>query len=581
MEFIEHLKASVEIAAVIGEYVRLKRVGSTPRYIGLCPFHTEKTPSFTVHSSKGFYKCFGCGEGGDVIKFVQEIERLSFWEAVTLLAERNGIPLPKRADYSDEESRRKGRLLEMQDIAARHFQDNLFSPAGREAMEYLARRGVSSSIAQEFLLGLSDRGGQTLFRILERRGFDPAEMEAAGLVLKRQDGSGYFDRFRGRLMFPIHSESAKVIGFGGRALASGDEPKYLNTAETPVYAKSHVLYNLHRAKDGIRKSGRVVLVEGYMDVIGVYAAGVKEVVATCGTALTNFQVRAMKRHSDQIVVNFDPDAAGANATERSIQVLIEEAMRVRVLQLEGGLDPDEYIQKQGMEAYQTALGNARGYFHWLADRARGRFDMKSAEGRVAVFQFLLPAIQRMPEKLERLAVANDLASYLGVEAGFVLDEFRRAAAERREQKQAMKREALPPPNELLLFHGLLSNAEARGRIHEQLKILGVTARFRAAALFETALRIMDAGQEPTFGAIEARLQEKDRELLYSLGVADELAGDVPSTEQCEECLKAVEQEERGRRRAELRAQVKAAERSGDLAGALKLMEELQRWERAV
>src|SRR5437667_4209580 len=218
-------------------------------------------------------------------------------------------------------------------------------------------------------------------------------MEASGLVLKRDDGS-FYDRFRHRLMFPIHNESAKIIGFGGRALDPGEQAKYLNSPETPIYRKSYVLYNLHRAKQGIRQSDRVVLVEGYMDVIGVYASGVKEVVASCGTALTTQQVQTMKRLSGLIVVHFDPVVAGANATEKSLQALLEEGMHVRVLELEGGLDPDEYCQERGADQYRRALTDAKNYLYWLSDRARSKYHMKTAEGRVAAFQFLLPAILR-------------------------------------------------------------------------------------------------------------------------------------------------------------------------------------------
>jgi DNA primase len=331
MDFVEQLKSSIDIVKGVGEYVRLKKSGAGPRWVGLCPFHTEKTPSFSVHQSHQFYKCFGCGAGGDVIKFVMEIERISFVEALKLLAERNGIAMPKRAEYADEETKLRATLFEMHEIAARAFRANLQGPAGSAARDYLARRGVAASVVEEFGLGYSDRGGQDLVRRFEREGFSQ-QMEASGLVLKRQDAPGYFDRFRGRLMFPIHSESGKIIAFAGRALAAGDEPKYLNSAETAIYRKNQVLYNLHRAREAVRKSGFGILVEGYMDVIGLHAAGVREAVASCGTALTAGQVRTLKRYSENLVVNFDPDAAGSNAAERSIQLLLEEGMRVRVLE---------------------------------------------------------------------------------------------------------------------------------------------------------------------------------------------------------------------------------------------------------
>src|SRR5664279_5857160 len=289
MDFVEQLKSSVDIVSVVGEYVKLRRSGAN-RYMGLCPFHSEKTPSFTVHVVHQFYKCFSCGAGGDVVKFVMEKEGISFYEALKLLADRYGIPMPKRSQYADEDSKLRGAIYQMHELAQENFRAHLDGPAGEAARGYLARRGVTPETAGQFGLGYSDRSGRALLRLYEQRSFPAAQMDQAGLVGKRQDGSLY-DRFRNRLMFPIHNESGKIIGFGGRALAAEDEPKYLNSPETPIYKKSHVLYNLHRAKEGVRKDDRAILVEGYMDAIGVTAAGFHAVVASCGTALTTPQVQ--------------------------------------------------------------------------------------------------------------------------------------------------------------------------------------------------------------------------------------------------------------------------------------------------
>src|SRR5580658_6956933 len=296
MDFVEQLKSSIDIVKVAGEYVRLRRIGATGRYLGLCPFHHEKTPSFNVNQERQFYKCFGCGAGGDVLKFVMEIDGLTFPEALKQLAERNGIPMPKRADFSDAESRARGTLLDMHSTAAQVFQANLRGPQGAEARAYLERRGVSEEMIEIFGLGYSSAPGQELTRRFTEQGIPQDQMEASGLVRRRQESSGFYDVFRGRLMFPIHNESGKIIAFGGRAMRDEDQPKYLNSPETPIYKKTSVLYNLHRARDGMRKLNRAVLVEGYMDVIGAYSAGVKEVVASCGTALTSLQVRAIHRH---------------------------------------------------------------------------------------------------------------------------------------------------------------------------------------------------------------------------------------------------------------------------------------------
>jgi len=578
MDFIEQLKASVDIVRVVGDYVRLKRAGSGPRYTGLCPFHQEKTPSFSVHSTHQFYKCFGCGAGGDVIKFVMEIERLTFWEAVRLLAERHGIPLPKQGAETDEESRRRAALYEMHEIAARLFREHLLSPAGQEARAYLERRGVPRPVVEEFGLGLGDRTGQMLVRAFQRAGFAPELMEESGLVLRRNDGSGFYDRFRGRLMFPIHSESGKLIAFGGRALLPDDQPKYLNSPETPIYRKSQVLYNLHRARKPIEEAGRAVLVEGYMDAIGVHAAGVRHVAAVCGTSLTPLQVRSLRRHAPEVVLNFDPDSAGANATEKHIPVLLDEGLRLRILSLGGGLDPDEFIRERGAQAYLDALEKARSYFHWLADRARSRFDLRTPEGRVAAFQFLLPSIQRMPDRLDRLAVANDVAEYLHMEPGIVLDEFRKAAAERRQQARP-KEQPLPDPNEVLLVHALLHDEQARAEIAPLLGELTVLEASPSHEIFDAIRRITAAGEPLTYLSLEARLQEEARHRLAALVFADDTLAESYSTELAVSCVRKLAASEQEARRSRLRRQIQEAERGGDIELALRLLDELGRLER--
>lgn len=576
MDFVEQLKSSVDIVDVVGQYVRLRKAGT--RYVGLCPFHTEKTPSFGVHGVHQFYKCFGCGAGGDVIKFVMELEGLTFYEALKSLAERYGIPMPKRAEYSDPKTKLRAALYRMHEIARDLFRSGLQSGQGAEARGYLAKRGVAPAVADEFELGYADASGHLLSRAFEKEGFTAEQMEGSGLVIRRQEGSGFYDRFRGRLMFPIQDEQGRIIAFGGRALAADQEPKYLNSSDTEIYLKRRVLYNLHRAKEAVRKSNRAVLVEGYMDVIGVWSAGVREVVATCGTALVSDQIRALRRHSERIVVNFDPDQAGVNAAERSIQMLLEESMRVRVLELEGGDDPDEYIKKNGAELYRTRVDKAPGYFHWLADRARARFDMRSAEGRVAGLQFLLPAIQRVHDKIERAAIAEEVANYLQIERGLVLDHFRKAATERRETRLAPTRE-LPRPVERILLNALLASEEARRSVLPKLRGISEWEQFTTRHIFQALFQIDESGAPFRFAELEARLADSDKELLATVIFADKPEDEEYSLEQALACLRALEQAGREARRAALKTRIKEAERAGMLEEALRITEELGRLDR--
>ena len=577
MDFVEQLKSSIDIVEVVGQYVRLRKAGT--RFVGLCPFHTEKTPSFGVHSVHQFYKCFGCGAGGDAIKFVMEIEGLTFYEALKVLAERHGIPMPKRAEYSDPQTKLRAALYRMHEMARDLFRSALKSPQGAEARAYLGKRGVAPSLINEFELGYAEPSGHLLARAFEAEGFTAEQMEASGLVLKRQEGTGFFDRFRGRLMFPIHNEQAKIIAFGGRALAAGQDPKYLNSSETEIYRKSRVLFNLHRAKESIRKTNRAVLVEGYMDVIGVWSAGVREVVASCGTSLGSEQVRSLRRYSERIVVNFDPDQAGVKAAEGYIQMLLAEGMKVRVLELEGGHDPDEYIKTNGAELYRARVEKAPGYFLWLADRARASYDMRTAEGRIAGLKFLLAAIQRVSDKLERASIAEEIANYLQIERGLVLESFRKAAAERREKSFAAVKE-LPRPVERILLNALLASPEVRRVVLPRLKAMPACEQFVTRRIFQ-ALFAIDETQTPfRFAELEARLAEPDRELLASVAFADKPDDEEYSLEQAVECLRRLEQDDREAQRAALKSRIKDAERAGMLEEALRIAEELARLERA-
>jgi|SRR5579871_414963 len=576
MDFKEQLKAAVDIVAVVGDYVRLKKAGPN-RYAGLCPFHSEKTPSFSVNASKQFYYCFGCHAAGDALKFIQEIEGVSFYEALKSLSERYGIPMPKRSQYTDEDSRIRGAILQMHELAQENFRANLLGAAGENARQYLAKRGLAAQTIDEFGLGYADGSGRALVRLFEQRGFASDLLENSGLVGKRQDG-GFYDRFRNRLMFPIQNERGQIIGYGGRALSPDDEPKYLNSPETPIYKKSHVLYNLHRAKEAIRKEDRSILVEGYMDAIGVTAAGFGPVVASCGTALTTQQIQMLRRHSQRIVVNFDPDAAGAAAAERSIGLLLTEGMFVSILELDADLDPDEYCKERGAEAYAQRLQNAASYFHWLADRARAKYDVRTPEGVVKVLQALVPAVQRISDRVERMAIAENLAAYIGVERGVVLESFRKTVADRQDKPLERPKPAIRA-DEKGLIHMLLSEVGGRERLIAEFEEVAISDRLPARGIFHAILAVHAAGDPLTFDAVNARLSEDDRILLAELLLSEDAESQELNLDYGFRCLESMRRSDEQIRRAELKAQVKQAERAGDIMEALRLAQELERLER--
>jgi DNA primase len=579
VDFAQQLKSQINILDVVTPYVRLKKVGS--RYVGLCPFHNEKTGSFNVNPSQGFFKCFGCGAGGDLIRFVEMKENLTFYEALQTLSERFGIPMPKRRDETDESVQLRKAATRAHEIALSLFRQALESAEGQHARDYLQRRGLTAAELRHFELGYAPKTSGALFRALEREGFTQKEMEASGLVLRRDDGSGWFDRFRGRLMFPIHSDSGRPVAFGGRALDPDQQPKYLNSPKTDIYDKSRILYNFHRAKETMRRKEQAVLVEGYMDVIGAWSAGVTEAVAPCGTSLTAEQSANLKRMCDTVVVNFDPDQAGATATERSLDLLLDAGLRVKVLQLPGGLDPDEFVRQHGADDYQRRITQAPSYFAWLTEVARRRFDLRSPEEKVEAVRFLVAAAAKMPGQLERTMVITEMAHSLGIDPNLALQRTRVAAAA---TKPSVRR---PPPDPLerfpaserLLLQIFLHDAEARDALLPALLASPVFPELVSQAICQALAAWHESGA-PGVAALKAlapaEFGEALERLMFEPFSADE---DQRGVKQGIACIEALEREGALRTRKRLTDEISKAEREGDLNGALERMEQLRQFDR--
>jgi DNA primase len=575
MDFAEQLKSQLNIVDVIQQYVPLKRQGSGARYVGLCPFHSENTPSFNVNGTLGFYKCFGCDAKGDVFKFIQERENLTFPETLKLLAERYGIPMPERQRPDDAESQKRAALFEMQEIAATTFQDNFRGAAGADARQYVEGRNVSKESMDEFRIGLADASGQQLVKKLQK--FGQALIEESGLVGASEDGRLY-DRFRARLMFPIHNEAGKIIGFGGRALRPDDKPKYLNSPTRGLYNKSAVLYNLHRAKTEARKNSRMILVEGYMDVIGVYAAGIKEVVAASGTAFHADQVRMVKRQVAQsgnaglVILNFDSDKAGAESTEKRIVSFLAEGMRVKVLEIPGELDPDEYIQQNGAAGYQKLLDNAGSYFHWLADRTRNKFDMASVEGRVDAFKFMWPTIQQVSDKLERSAIADEIASYLNLDRDMIRQQFKKTP--RAEVATPRTVSSAVAPNEKLLLTCLLASPDARTAIRHYVGNADSLKGLELRPIFAAIVSFNEEAHRFSLEDIVNQLEPHFQRIVTEIGFGELPVGEEGAAAQAVDCFRALEAKAVSTQMETLRRKVQELEKTGDFAGAMRIAEEL-------
>ena len=454
-DFAQLVKAQADIVKIVEEHVRLRKAGAQ-NWTGLCPFHSEKSPSFSVHAARQFFHCFGCGVSGDVFTFVQKIENVSFPESVKMVAVKIGMPLPKREFASPEdaaEHRERGRLIELHEQASAWFEEQLRSPEGARAREYLSGRGLSAEGIARFRIGYAPDSSSALRQQLERTA--PPEqvrsgefarlLRLAGLFTakEQEDGAGnrkdgpVYPRFRKRITFPIANEGGRVIAFTARALESGDKvgPKYLNSPETPLYSKGQVLFNLDKARQPIRQMKWALLVEGQMDCISISLAGIGNVLATSGTAFTEAQVRLLGRYTKRVIVNFDPDTAGANAAEKSIALLTEEGFEVRVMTLEDGLDPDRYVRERGLAAYTAAVRAARRHSEYLLDRAR-QLHPATAQGKIDALNSLLPHIRRMPNGISREEFANEAAHRLGIDSALVREELKQAAAGRKQALQA-------------------------------------------------------------------------------------------------------------------------------------------------
>ncbi len=438
-DFAQTVKQQADIVKVIEGYIRLRKAGAQ-NYSGLCPFHKEKSPSFSVHAVRQFFHCFGCGVSGDVFTFVAKIENVGFPEAVRIVVGKCGIPLPKREFSSPEqaaESRQRAKLLELHETAAAWFEEQLRSPEGAVAREYLAGRGLTPEGIKAFRIGYAPDSFNALRDRLSGMA-DNETLRASGLFSAKEQGDGtlgpIYDRFRKRVMFPIANESGRVIAFTARTLETGEKagPKYVNSPETPLYSKGQVLFNLDKARTVIRQADFALLVEGQMDCISVFLRGIQNVIATSGTAFTEQQVALLRRHTSNVVVNFDPDAAGANAAEKSVALLTEEGFNLKIVTLDDGLDPDRFIRERGLQAYTAAIRGARRQSDYLIERARQLFPGASAEQKVKAMNYLLPHIRRMPEKLVRDQFAQDAAQSLGIDSAVLREELRQAALRRRD-----------------------------------------------------------------------------------------------------------------------------------------------------
>lgn len=564
--FVEQLKSSLDIVHVVQGYgVRLKKSGSG--FLGLCPFHQEKTPSFNVKPSPPFFYCFGCHEKGDVISFAQKIERITFLEAVKSLAEKHGIALPKieAGSETDQEAKERQVLLDIHERAAGIFKSQLGNGSeGWEALSYLKGRGLTDETIEKFNLGYAP--GFSDFLIRRFGGDFPSELLLKSGLIQTSESGRQYDRFRRRITFPIRSESGKVIGFGGRILGDG-QPKYLNSPETLIYVKKRTLYALDSAREAIRRKDFAILVEGYMDCIALHQAGIENAIASCGTAFNELQARLLARFTDRVVVNFDPDGAGSKATLQSLGLFLEHGFKIRVLALPGGDDPDAFVKKQGATAYLRLLDQAPPYFDYLLQRARSENDLKSVEGKLNAVNQVLPYLALVANHMERAEQTRRVAEFFDFEESIIREELKKAA-NTKQQKLEIDRnriQARLTASEKYLLKAILDNGQTARLVIEQLSVSQDYLGLQSESIFREAIAIFNHEGRVDPSRLIDRLETDVDKNFVNQALFSELVFSV------EGCIEEIRQRKSRTESSQLQKQIREA--GPDIELAAKLFEQ--------
>jgi DNA primase len=519
--FIDRVRGAVDIVALVSEAVPLTKAGR--KFRGLCPFHTEKTPSFYVDDAKGLFYCFGCHAGGDAFKFVMLRENVEFLDAARLLARRLGIPVPEGRSAGGSRPSERESLLAAHRAAAEFYHQILKSrPEGAPARAYLASRGITDATMDALQIGFAPDRWDALKGHLVQKGFAADLMVTGGLLVRHDAKKSTYDRFRKRVMFPIKDLTGDVVGLGGRILGEG-EPKYLNSAETPLYNKRDNLFGLHATRHGIREAGEAVVVEGYFDFATLWQAGIPHVVATLGTAFAEQQAALLRRFTERVVINYDPDAAGASATRRGVELLVAQGFKVRVLRLSGGHDPDDFVHRQGAHEYLQALKGAPRYFDYLLEGAMAGADPSDYEAKSAIVKSLLPVLAQVPDRIERAGYVNLMAERLRIDDQTMLAEMRDAVLKGPRRKTIA---APAPPGSPIarvgeaegrLVRAVMDSADLRADILDLLSDEDLSG-----TVIEEIIRAVGsmsrAGSAVTYPALHEILREPARSLLARLAM---------------------------------------------------------------
>ena len=567
--FIDDLRRQADIVRIVQDYVSLKKKGAN--WMACCPFHKEKTASFSVSPAKDIFYCFGCQKGGSVFNFVMEIESVAFPEAIKIVAEKTGVPLPKLVDDGRFEAhkRESDTVIELNQWALIWWEDQLKSKSGRAAREYLKGRGITEETIQTFRLGFAPDSWEALSTHLRQKGATQEQLERSGLVVKKDEGGSY-DRFRGRLMFPVIDAQGRPIAFGGRTMEPDGEPKYLNSPETPAYTKGRHLFGLNLTRDEIRRNGFVILVEGYLDLIVPYQFGVRNLAASLGTALTPEQVKLIARFARKVVVNYDGDRAGVQAAKRAIETILAEDLEVKVLVLPDNADPDDFIRKYGVTEYQKRRGEAQPHIQFVIDQAVRDRNLHSPSDKAAAVEEALPFVRAVRSRIQKREYFDIMMDALRVQTDQRRDLWQRirsgARTDAASVQEMVRRSPASRPTvaEERLLQLLLANEELRKIILPRLESADYDD-LATAPIFRALVSLDKAGKEIGFDSLSEATADDTQSaaMLAPLMMADTTESFDESLTAADSCLDALRLLAIHRRIEQLGAELADAYRVGD------------------
>lgn len=589
--FLDDLKRQADIVRVVQDYVALKKKGAN--WMACCPFHQEKSPSFSVNPAKEMFYCFGCGKGGGVFTFVMEMEHVSFPEAVKVVAEKSGVPLPQMVDDEKFQTRRKDadEIVELNTWALEWWEQQYKEGAAKAAREYVESRGITDETRQTFRLGFAPDSWDALSSHLKRKGAASSQIERSGLVVKK-DAGGFYDRFRGRVIFPVLDAQGRAVAFGARVMPGGGEPKYLNSPETAAYTKGRHLYGLHQNREEIRRKKFVILVEGYLDVIVPYQFGVRNCVASLGTSLTSDQARLLGRFARRVVVNYDGDRAGINAAKRAIEVLLPEDFEIKVLVLPDGADPDDFLRARGLEEYNERRGAALPHIQFVLDQSVAGRNLRRPADKAAAVEEALPFVRAVKNKIQRREYFDMMTDALRVEDQTLKRELWRAVnatgatTDTAKVSQQIARAESAPVTvaEHKLLELLAHDADVRRAILPQLEEADYE-ELSSGRVFAALKEIERDGLEVDFSTLGERTEDDAvaADLVPVLLMSEPARAEGEAADdalaEAESCLATLKLMRVERRLKELTHEIAEAERAGDEARRDALVVENLEWSR--